>query len=497
MNAIAYCRFSSDKQRDESIEAQMRAISDYASHNDIKVSKFFIDKAQSGTSANRTEFQNMFEYIDKASDLSYVIVHKLDRFSRDRYDSMYYKRKLKLKRVKLISVTERLDDSPESVILESMLEGMAEYYSRNLAREVMKGMKENAHQCKFNGGSPPYGYDVDKDNYYIINENEANILRFIFHSYLEGYSYHDIVGELNSKGIRNKYNKPFNVNNLYKVLKNDKYIGTYTFNRKHSMKNLSGVRVFYKNDIEDLIKVEDGIPAIITKEVFELVQKKLKVNKVRSASFKAKEVYTLSGKFFCGNCGARMIGNASGKRKNGTIYHAYICYDKKMKKTCNASQISKEKVENLVLDYVQTKIFSKNNVEYMASHVQEKIKELTNRRDDTILSLENSLEKIQLKINNIVKAVSDGFYNETMKEELTKLEDQKTSLLTSIEEEKIRTYDFSPAMIREYIELGSNISKKSLQEQKKFLQTFIKKISIRDHQIEITVNLVGDTLVCG
>ena len=147
---------------DESIDAQIRAIEEYASKNNIQIVKVFADRAKSATSANRPEFQNMIKYCE-ADDtgISMVMVHKLDRFSRDKYDSAMYKQKLKVKGIRVVSVLENLDNSPESVILESVIEGMAQYYSANLAREVAKGQKENALKALHNGGDAPLGYDVE------------------------------------------------------------------------------------------------------------------------------------------------------------------------------------------------------------------------------------------------------------------------------------------------------------------------------------------------
>ncbi|CAK4840645.1 unnamed protein product [Aphanomyces euteiches] len=139
-----------------------------------------------------------------------VIVHKLDRFSRDKYDSAKYKRKLKVNGIQLLSVTENLDGSPESIILESVIEGMAEYYSKNLAREVMKGLKETAYQCKHTGGLPPIGYAVDAGTKkYIINEDERGIVETIFNMYDKGFGYNQIVTTLNEMGYRSRYGRPF------------------------------------------------------------------------------------------------------------------------------------------------------------------------------------------------------------------------------------------------------------------------------------------------
>ncbi len=197
MNAVIYARYSSDNQRSESIDAQIRAIEKYAKENGYKVIYTYIDEAKSARSDNRPAFQKMIKDSEKGS-FQFIIVHKLDRFSRDRYDSAFYKRKLKNNNVKLISVTENLNSTPESILLESLLEGLSEYYSVNLAREVMKGLEENARKCKHTGGKPPFGFDVDKETKeYVINKHEAVAVKNIF----------EIISVGNSDGFVAKYRK--------------------------------------------------------------------------------------------------------------------------------------------------------------------------------------------------------------------------------------------------------------------------------------------------
>ena len=154
MYLVAYARYSSDNQREESITAQLRAINEWAKNNGHIIVKEYIDEAFSARTDNRPNFLKMIED-SQTEKWDGIVVHKLDRFSRNRYNSAIYKKTLKDNGKKLFSVLERLDDSPESIILESMLEGLSEYYSVNLAREVKKGLKENALDCRHNGGTPP------------------------------------------------------------------------------------------------------------------------------------------------------------------------------------------------------------------------------------------------------------------------------------------------------------------------------------------------------
>lgn len=172
-SAVIYARYSSNNQREESIDAQVRACREYAQAHGLNIVNVYADSAKTGTNDQREAFQQMLADSSKGM-FSTVIIHKIDRFSRNRYDSAINKKLLQKNRCHLVSVLERLDDSPESIIMEGVLESFSEYYSKNLSREVKKGQKETALQCKHNGGIPPLGYDVDKDTRkYVINEKEA------------------------------------------------------------------------------------------------------------------------------------------------------------------------------------------------------------------------------------------------------------------------------------------------------------------------------------
>lgn len=317
--AIGYGRFSTDMQREESILAQRHAIEEYCDKNDILLVHFFDDQGISGMTDERPGFQAMIKAAEK---VDYVLVHKLDRFARNRYDAAIYRKKLEEHGTKLISVLENFDDSPESIILESVITGMNEYYSRNLAREVKKGLMENARQGKTTGGTPPLGYDYVNGNY-VINPQEAEIVKQIFSLVLAGYSYREIAERLNAQGYRSKAGKPFVHNSFYDLLRNEKYIGVYTYNASSSIR-ANGKRNYHKKkDPKDIIRIENAIPPIIEKNQFEKVQQMLK-NRIRKGArnIKGAHQFLLSGLMRC-ECGEPIVGDTT--RNNGRSYHYYRC----------------------------------------------------------------------------------------------------------------------------------------------------------------------------
>lgn len=485
MNAAIYARYSSAGQREESIDAQIRAIKDYAEKNNIKIVKIYTDEARSATTDDRPGFLQMIQ--DSSMGLFFaVIVHKLDRFSRDRYDSAFYKRQLKKNGVRLVSVLENLDDSPESIILESVLEGMAEYYSKNLAREVMKGMKETALQCKHTGGKPSLGYDVTEDKTYIINEHKARAVRLIFEMYASGKGYSDIIYVLNNEGHRTQTGRAFGKNSIHDILKNEKYRGVYIFNR--SEKKINGKRNHHKSKSEDeIIRIEGGMPRIIDDETWERVQVRMERNKLGPGTNKAKEIYLLSGIIYCGKCGGAMVGNRRRAGRNKTLYVTYECSTRKRTKRCDMKDIGKDFVENVVIEHLEKHLFSPKAMDKLVEKIAQYAASQSREINQDIKAFTDQLAGIQTEINNIVNAIAFGMFHPSMKEKMDGLEAKKASLIIKLEEAKLQAQTHAPTeeMIRRYLQKDAGIKNKSPEDQKHIIQAYIKKVVVYEDKIEI------------
>ncbi|WP_252235070.1 recombinase family protein [Clostridium sp. ZS1] len=425
MKAGVYARYSSDNQRDESIDAQLRAIEEYAKSNSIEIVKIYVDRAKSATTSKRPEFQHMIK--DSALGIfDTIIVHKLDRFSRDRYDSAVYKQKLKQNGIKLISVVEKLDGSPESLILESVIEGMAQYYSANLSREVMKGLKETAYQSKHAGGCPPLGYELNEDKTYRMNPNEAKAVKRIFEMYVDGYTNREIIEEVNLMGVRTKSNKSFSKNSISSILKNEKYTGVYIFNRTFK-KDPNGKRNTNKSKPEDeIIRIEGGMPAIIDKETYQKAQQLMKSRNKGNGANKATVNYLLSGLIKCGECGYGMYGN---KRTNtrGNEYISYRCGGRNKKHICDNYEIRKEYIEEFVLTELERKILNDRNIPVLVKKLNEYLTNKNNTIKDETELYQQELETVEKQINNIVSAISSGLAYSSLTEKLSELEEKRIS----------------------------------------------------------------------
>ncbi len=482
MKVAVYARYSSENQNEESIDAQIRAIKEYCERNNMQIVKIYTDEALSATTADRPQFLQMVKD-SSMKTFDAIIVHKLDRFARNRYDSAFYKRELKLNGVRVISVLENLDDSPESIILESVLEGMAEYYSANLAREVMKGLKENAYKCKHNGGTPPLGYDVGENKDYVINEHEAKAVKIIFDMYSDGYGYTPIIEKLNKLGFKTKRGNDFGKNSLHEILKNEKYIGIYTYNKApHRINGKRNRRVLHGPD--KIIRIKDGVPRIIDDKTWNKVRERMNKNKHRAGSNKAKEVYLLSGIIFCGKCKKRLVGNRriAGKKKK-----MYVSYQCSSGKRCNLKSINKQYIEELIINEIENKMFSPKAIDRLANKIYEYSKSQQTEIQSDIKMFEKELEKVEHQISNIVDAIANGMFHESMKEKMNQLEKRKSELTFDLNEAKLQAEINSPSVenIKNYLKLNSNIKNKTLEEQKKILQSYISKVTVTNSNIDI------------
>lgn len=489
--AVIYARFSSDMQREESIEAQIRASREYAARNKIEIVGEYIDRAKSATSDQRPEFQRM---IKDSSDGNFdvVIVHKLDRFSRNRYDSAHYKHQLKRNGVILRSVVENLDGSPESVIMESVLEGMAEYYSLNLAREVEKGKRENALKGKHVGGRPPLGYDVNRDTMtLVVNLHEAQAVKLIFSMYLDGMTYGEIINALNERGFTTKWGEQFKNNSLHSILKNPKYTGVYTYSRS-APKNVDGKRNghAYKSD-DEIIKVEGALPALISQEDFIRVQERMTQRKQKAARHHAKRTYLLSGKVFCGECGAVYVGNCRPARPDHPEYLSYRCNNRTKRPRCNGWEIRAETLESMVLGELASIVFNDSIIPKLADGYRQYLTEQNKEGIAIQDAFRSQINALQRDMDNImaviIKTASDALVSklnalDAQKQELVK---QLHKVQADCEVEGISEDELSRSFkqAREMLKTGQ------LPTVKALIERYVHKVIVSGEHVEVQFNL--------
>jgi len=499
--AIAYARYSSDNQREESITAQLRAIRAYAEKESIIIVEEYTDEAKSATTDNRPAFIKMLQDVSSGTvEAEFLLIHKLDRFARNRYDSAVHKRELAMKGIRVVSITEPLDGSPESIMLEALLEAMAEYYSKNLGREVIKGMKETAYQAKHTGGKPPLGYDVDpQTKQYIINAQEAIAVKLIFSLALSGKGYGQMIEALNSRGFRTKSGRSFGKNSLHDILRNEKYCGTYIFNK--SAKSQFGKRNSHAaKPKEEWIIIPDAMPAIVTREEWEEVQQIMDGRKQTSPRSRGDNLYILTGKLVCGECGGSYVGSNAIAGRNKTRYYFYTCTTRKRTKECSNKDIRKEILENAVLDQIE-QMFFPEKIDIIA----EKLLAFYKQKNEDIMGefdyINNRLNDINSRITKLLDSIETGTIpSEIAGPRLTELSQEKKTLDRRFREIQIRNdAPLDIDKIRTYLQKNRQVvtDRSNLFACKRVIDTYVERVIIYPEEIEIVFKFLDFGLAGG
>ena len=454
--AVIYARYSSDSQTEQSIEGQMRVCEEYAKSHDILILNTYIDRAMTGTNDRRPDFQRMIQDSSR-KEWDYVLVYKLDRFSRNKYETAIYKKALKDNKVKVLSATEYIPDTPEAIIFESMLEGYAEYYSAELSQKIRRGNNESRLKGNLTGGKIPYGYkNVNKKA--VIVPEQAEVVRYIYEQYSIGVYVKDIIANLTNKGIY-YFGKPFVPNTVYKILKNERYSGIYR----------------HENKIYDNI-----YPQIVPQDTFQRVRDKVLKNQYGKNSIKV--VYLLRNKLKCGYCGQTIIGEM-GTAHNGERKYYYKCRGRKARlNDCKKSAIRKDVLENIVLDTVITELKKPHIMESIINGVLQ-VQERQAQCNTVLNLLIKEQRQTDNAINNIMNAIEQGGSTSTAMKRLRELESKQEDLKKRILIEKSKTaVQVTENQVREFYE------KALRQKPQMLIEYLIKEIILFDDKIQIQFN---------
>ena len=473
MDVVLYMRYSSDRQTEQSIEGQDRVCMEYCKAKGYNVIEKYIDRSTSAyhDSNKRYEFQRMIADSER-HQWQGIVVYKLDRFARNRYDSAIYKAKLKKNGVRVISATENISDNPEGVLLESVLEGMAEFYSKELAQKISRGMNESALKCNSCGGSTPLGYKI-VDKKYQIEPITAEYVRTAFEMYANGSTVADIYNLFNNKGWRTSTGGKFNKSSFKKMFVNEKYIGVYK----------------YKD-----VRIEDGIPAIIDKKTWNIVQSRLGEKAKASPATRTVTDYLLSQKLFCGHCGGQMDG-ISGTSRTGDKHYYYACYNKIRHKGCDKKNIRKDVIERAVVEAAKG-ILTPEMIEYLAEiTVKAAEEEIANKT--TIISLQKRLKDIDRSINRLFKLVENGADSPTLAKRLNDLEKEKRTAEKQLfkEEQSITPLD-KPQVIY-FLERFTEGDIDDFDYRRRITDILVNKVWVYDKpdgdtELEIAFNLTNE-----
>lgn len=426
---VIYARYSSSSQTEQSIEGQLDVCNKYAKENDLYVVNTYVDRAMTGTNDNRPDFQKMLSDSERES-WEVVLVYAIDRFGRNSTEIAVNKMRLKKNGKKLISATQRTSENLDGsinldgILLENIYIGMAEYYSQELAQKIRRGLRESRKKGQFCGGSIPYGYYV-KDKHLFVDEEKAEVIKYIFEQYSYGETVPKIILKLNERGLLH-YGKPFVPNCIYHILRNEKYIGITKINGE----------------------LFDIYPKIISQEIFDKVRKRIDANKFGKRG--VAEVYLLRHKVRCGYCG-NPISAECGTSSKGKKVRYYQCRGrKKLKNGCTKSAIRKEILEKFVLDHIYETLSNGTESETIISYLM-KIQEEKAKECPAIKLLEKEKRQIETALNNVMSAIEQGIVSNTTNKRLHELEAKLEETDKNLLIEKSKTvYTFSKAEIKEY-----------------------------------------------
>ena len=469
MNAVVYARFSSHRQGEQSIEGQVAEAERFAAAHGLTIVKVYADRAQTGRNDNREQFQLMLADAAKHA-FDALIVWKTDRIGRNKEEIALNKYHLKKNGVKIYYVAEAIQDTPEGIILEAVIEGMAAYYSELLSQNVRRGMRMCAQKAQSTGGTHPLGYTVDENKKYVIDPKHAPTVREIYQLYSEGKTITEIVKHLNAKGLRTAKGQPFTHNSLRTVLKNKKYIGTYEYNGE--------------------VSIENAVPPIVDVETFNKVQELLAFNQKAGAHKKAKVDYLLFSKIFCGKCGEMMIG-LCGTSKAGVKHHYYACRAQR-KHQCKKRAVRQDWIEGLVQRHIIRLVKNMDLLEYIAENTYQYY--LDQNTDTTYTkSLQKALDETDRAISNLLRAIEAGIFNESTKDRMNELQEQKTELKMALAAAKLKEdMGLKKEHILFFLHQFTNMDYSDIDCQKRLIKTFLNSVFVYDDKVVLTFNYSGD-----
>ena len=466
LRGVIYARYSEGaNQTDQSIDGQLRECRKYADENQITIVREYLDPHISGKDAeHRPAFQQMIADGDK-HQFDVVIVWKTDRFARNRYDSARYKERLRRNGISIRYAAEHIPDSAEGIILESMLEGMAEYYSAELRQKIMRGMRESAYNCKVLS-KPPMGLKTGKDRHYEIDEEKAVFVRQIFEMFNRGDKLKDIADAMNRAGLRTVKGNLLGISSISKIITNEKYIGVYEYKS-------AGIRI------------EDGIPPIIDRQTFYTAQRRINAQKNGSYSKRnlgrpAKRRYLLAGLIFCGECGCSMNGETTQRKYKSGNYGSfgyYICRNHRRKNNPEKSShmaVNKEAIESLVKDVVLDVVLNGTIRGVIQEYLVERSVSLECKT--RIKALKQEKKSKEIAISNIIQAIEQGIYSNSVSNRLKSLEKD----IAFLETELSRQGTLSQSIVQkvdwmlDYVHAESKLSE---SEWQRIIQTFVKSVT--------------------
>lgn len=466
-NAVAYMRYSSENQDECSIKHQLMEIKKYCKNNNFKLVGEYVDKAITGRTNDRPGLNNLMKDIKKPQSWDTILVFDWSRFFRNAGYAILYSKEIADLGFNLISVTQPSIDSPIGKLMEYFFHICNDYYSDNNALHTHAGLSNKAKQGFHCGGIPPLGYDAQKDKQLTINEKEAEAVRIIFNMFEQGYTLQHIADYLNSNGYCKKNGQPFNKNSFKTILEQEKYTGTYVWNKTSQKKSNGKRNGNLQKDESEHIRVEDGCPQIITKEQFERVQA-MRNNK----QGKHRRHYMLGNLDIlkCAECGSNMQGSI--QNSHGKHYSIYFCPNHK-KNVCSIKEINAENLEKLVAMTISKMLYKHPEFDKIIRDTKDY---------QELKKLKNQLYGKDKAIKNTLYAINSGITNDSTNK-LQKLQKDKANIQEKIDSynKKIDKRTICKKMIKRLIHSEA-------PEVRDFLKQIIERIEVGSDDVKLIMN---------
>lgn len=464
--AVIYARFSSHSQREVSIEQQIKACTEYANRANLRVMETYDDKAISGKTDRRPNFQRMMRDAEKGK-FQYVIAWKSNRMGRNMLQAMVNESRLNELGIRCLYVEEDFDDTAAGRFALRNMMNVNQFYSENMAEDIMRGLMDNAEKCMVNNGGLALGYKKGEDGRYAIDEAGAAIVREVFERFNAGETFVDIANDFNARGLKTSKGNRWNKGSFHRMLTNERYIGVYQY---------SGVRK------------EGGVPAIVRKELFYAVQEKLKTKKNPQGRHRENGDYLLTGKLYCGHCGSFMTG-ISGTSKTGDMHYYYICQKKRTEKACGKKTVRRDWIEQKVTEVVKEYIMQDEVIEWIADGYEEFMRQ--QRADSALNAALDELSSVEKSIKNIMTAIEMGVITATTKSRLLELEGERRRLEMVISVERAAQSEVDRDLIEFWLESFREGEVTSKKYQAKVIDMFIQAIYLYDDELKIVFNYCG------
>ena len=477
---VAYLRYSSKNQGKYSIDYQKRDVEKYCVNNGLELIGYYIDRAYTGKNDKRPEFKMLLDDAKEKPIWNTVLMYDLSRFSRSVPDSTGYKADLRDMGFKVISITESCTVDDPGGLQERMIDMMNEHESRKIGERVSSTFNSKASRARHCGGVPPLGYDVIEEKL-VINESEAVIVKSIFEMYLAGFSYQKMADDLNSKGWLTKGGRPFTKNSFHDILRQKKYVGTFTWNRRQSKNRRGKGNNHAEKPLEEQVIVDGGCPQIIDDETFQMVQEKLAGRQNGTAESKSRRHYMLGGLKIlkCKECGRHMVGHTS--KSHGYEYITYRCPNKNAHK-CTNKDISAETLEKYVSKILVNNYLSPKRI----SEVNDLLKGSLDSEERKIES--NRLQSVNKQIANVTNAIAKRGMSYALEERLEALEQEKRILERSLNESKLQVRKLNDANIKK---MRSKLYKKLVTsndlEVRKFVKKAVKEVLVGEDDVTVVL----------